>query len=96
MIWSRQAYYCQGHCIPDSDVGYWPYLYNTSDNMVVLTERLKDSEVTNILVNNLLFNSLSPTDTQVNSSEFYIESEVHKVSYLLLINDFEIFLPSLV
>jgi len=56
--------------------------------MIALTEQLKDMGVTHLLINNVLIANLMPAVGSSNSAEINLYSDLHKESYLYLVNEF--------
>ena len=88
MIWSNHAYYCGGRCIPDSDFSIWPFLYESSTQISHITNNFAEMSVTHLLVNNLLLQNYSLSETFPLSSEFLSQSNIHNESYDFLLNEY--------
>lgn len=88
MIWSRQTYYCQGLCIPDTDHSFWPYLFKSSEDMAALNQELNEMGITHLLISNHLMANIVPPSERHNTSYDQLESNLHRDSYAYLINKF--------
>jgi hypothetical protein len=88
MIWSRQIYYCQGLCIPDTDHSLWPYLFKVSEDMTALNQELSELGITHILISNHLMALYMPSSGRHNTSLHQAESNLHNDSYAYLVNTY--------